>query len=135
MSADFTPRPWHTATMSDENVSAGSGPLATEVAEALERRRLAVEQAAAVAAVERRESAVNKLRYAAWGGALCLVFGNLVLAVGLKSFGEDVTEGFVEDAPLVAIWFGALVTLGGLLLMVRAVVGWAVQEGMDASGR
>ncbi len=121
--------------MTDEHQSPGRGPLAAEVAEAAERRRLAAEEATALALAERQEEAVEKLRSAGFFGVFWLVSGSIVLAVALKSFGEQIGEGSIENGYVVAMWGGAMAALLGLLLVVRAVVGWAVQVGMDASGR
>ena len=120
--------------MTDDQQSREPGPLAAEIAETLERRRQVSEERAAAARARRRAEVADTLVYSAWGGGLVTLVGSLLLAVGVKLWGDQLTEGIVTNGPVVLMWAGGLIGLGGVLLLVRSVVGWAVQAGIHSSG-
>ena len=120
--------------MTDDRQSSEPGPLAAEIAETLERRRQVIEERAAAAQARRRAEVADTLVYSAWGGVVVTLVGSLLLAVGVKQWGDQLTEGFVTNGPVVLMWAGGLIGLGGVLLLVRAVVGWVVQAGHASGG-
>jgi hypothetical protein len=113
--------------MTDDQQSREPHPLAAEIADALEHRRQVSEKRAASTLARRRAEAADTVVFSTWGGSLVTLVGSLLLALGVKQWSDELTEGFVTNGPVVLMWVGGVIGLVGVLLLVRAVVSSAMR--------